>query len=132
MKALKTVSILFGIILTTATANAANSIISCDDSRYPVRCTTGTTTRCCTNNTCNDCATAGSVGEQYTKCDKGYYYDSDYYVCAACTGDGTSNGDTSQDPQGVYACYVPKGTTFSDNTGSGEYVSDCQWSDQRG
>jgi len=55
-------------------------------------------------------------------CSAGYYKNGD--TCSECPGDGTSMGG----PVPITACYLPKGTKFSDTTGSGEYTADCHYS----
>lgn len=66
-------------------------------------------------------------------CDAGYYCpggDEIYYGYtggwSVCPSPGTSGSGKSS----ITDCYIPRGTSFSDSTGSGIYTDDCQYTMQ--
>ena len=62
------------------------------------------------------------------RCTAGYYANSTQTACIKCDPDEYGNAATS--PVGstdISACYIPNGTTFSNDTGSGTYTADCDY-----
>lgn len=65
----------------------------------------------------------------YVSCKPGYYYDSSLLkTCTRCPASGGVYG-TSADKNidGVTSCYLPAGTTGSDDTGTFKYTADCYY-----
>ena len=69
-------------------------------------------------------------GETVTKymcarksCTKGYYADATG-TCAACPNGGTTAGDGTN---AITDCYLPTGSPFTDDAGSGTYKEDCYY-----
>lgn len=95
---------------------------------YIVTCDQGTWTT-----SYQDCSSSGTggggggdivVGPVLTFCVVGQYYSSLDSKCVDCPSPGTSaSGATA-----ITDCYIPKNTTFSDETGSGVYTDDCHYS----
>jgi len=78
-------------------------------------------TKCPANATCG-----GGNGSGFI-CDKGYYKNG--AICARCPSSGGVYGTTADaGATSITSCYLSSGTTFSDNTGSGTYTSDCYYS----
>lgn len=57
-------------------------------------------------------------------CAKGYYLENG--DCSECPEPGTTSGLTSG---GITSCYIPLGTSFSDDAGSGTYTGNCYWTE---
>jgi len=78
-------------------------------------------------------ASCVATTKTYTACKSGYYLTDG--VCKPClidlnTGDlyaNVTSPDGNTGPQTV--CYIPAGTSFSDDTGSGTYASNCNYSE---
>ena len=49
--------------------------------------------------------------------------------CTRCPSSGGVYGVSEADSPNITYCYMPKGTVFSDSTGTGEYTNDCAWED---
>lgn len=80
----------------------------------------------------NAACTENSAVKEYTSCKPGYYYDSSLLgtSCTRCPAlDGTDIRGTTVDKNtgGVTSCYLPAGTTGSDDTGTFKYASDCPY-----
>lgn len=58
----------------------------------------------------------------YTSCKPGYYLSGT--LCVVCPDGGTS---ADKNKNGIGACYLPTGSSFSDSTGSGEYTNNCYY-----
>lgn len=59
-----------------------------------------------------------------THCGTGYYKNGT--TCTACSDGGTTSGYTNG---GRTECYIPSGTTFSDDSGTGTYTGNCYWTE---
>lgn len=63
----------------------------------------------------------------YTSCKSGYYLSSG--TCNKCPSSGGVAGLTGDKNTGdITSCYIPSGTSFSDDTGSGTYTGNCYYS----
>ncbi|MBQ8294705.1 MAG: hypothetical protein IJX89_04950 [Alphaproteobacteria bacterium] len=73
-------------------------------------------------------AFAECTGETiYVACKPGYYLESG--DCKQCPPSGDVYGTTVDNNTGdITSCYLPSGTAFSDETGSGIYNTDCYYS----
>lgn len=62
-------------------------------------------------------------------CAAGYYGTSTNGTtgCTRCPSSGGVYGLSDVDSADISYCYIPRGTKFSDSTGSGEYAADCYW-----
>ena len=50
--------------------------------------------------------------------------------CVRCPSSGGVYGTTvDQNTDGITSCYLPAGSSFSDNIGSGTYSADCYYSE---
>lgn len=65
--------------------------------------------------------------KNYTACKAGFYLadKGGFKQCEKCPSPGTSDDRNSTD---VTACYIPAGTTMTDNTGTFTYDSNCHYS----
>ncbi len=70
------------------------------------------------------CIYSSGTCSTFTHCGMGYYKNGT--SCTVCPDSGTTDGYTNT---GKTACYIPAGTAFSDITGSGEYISNCYWTE---
>lgn len=78
-------------------------------------------TKCPSNATC-----AGGNGSAFV-CAKGYYKSGT--ACSRCPSSGGVYGTTaSTGATAITQCYLPSGTEFSDDTGSGTYTGNCYYS----
>lgn len=73
-------------------------------------------TKCPSNATC-----AGGNGSTFV-CAKGYYKSGS--SCADCPNNGTTSGTGATS---ISSCYIPRGTTGSDSTGTFKYVGNCYY-----
>lgn len=81
------------------------------------------------------CPTSGtyscicSTGVATYFCAPGYYGKSNAIGTGGCTR--CPDGHTSAGGNGttITSCYIPSGTSFSDDTGSGTYTNDCYWAE---
>ncbi len=85
---------------------------------------------------CIECSSSGgltpgpSLGCNSTSCNTGEYYNpsSDGSTCCtSCPNSGTSKCSNTPCHPAITDCYIPSGTDFSDNTGSGKYTDDCHY-----
>lgn len=70
------------------------------------------------------CAVSSTTYSCYT----GYYLSGT--SCVRCPSSGGVYGTTvDQNTGGITSCYLPAGSSFSDNIGSGTYSADCYYSE---
>ncbi|MBQ8293897.1 MAG: hypothetical protein IJX89_00735 [Alphaproteobacteria bacterium] len=118
---------------TTVSAPDENHIILETTNTLTVTCATSrllhNTVVCSTKNTC--------------KCEQGYYGTPSYSFGLVIGESGSCSGTCTRCPSsdGVYGttaaagatsiteCYIPSGTTFSDDTGSGIYTDSCHYTE---
>ena len=70
----------------------------------------------------------GCSSQKEYGCQPGYYHSGgtgSSYACTKCPSPGTSYGN--EETGGITTCYIPAGTAFSDDTGSGTYKYDCYY-----
>ena len=60
------------------------------------------------------------------RCSIGNYYNSNMRRCIACPDGGTTANGSATSAQ---ECYLPTGTEFTDDAGSGTYKEDCYYTD---
>lgn len=66
---------------------------------------------------------------QYTACKPGYYKYKSGMSCTLCpTFNGVRGQSADQNSSGITACYIPAGTAFSDDSGTGIYTENCYYS----
>lgn len=76
--------------------------------------------------------------KEYTSCNAGYYLTKSLLAgegmtCKRCPSYKDGNGNTaygttaSNNKNGVTSCYIPSGSTFSDETGKGKYTARCDY-----
>ena len=85
--------------------------------------------------TCTACPDNGVCTADYgLKCNKGFYREQTIgrgtqYICSRCPSSGGVYGTTaSTGATAITQCYLPSGTEFSDDTGSGTYTGNCYYS----